>query len=60
MVRINAFANKCHIQRHGFHPYVWEIANMVRQGVMSRDEGLIKIYTEQDSEMVNYAQEKLN
>lgn len=57
---INAFANKCHIDRHGFHPYVWEIANMVRQGVMSREEGLEKIYTEQDMEMVNYAKEKLN
>jgi len=57
---INAFANKCHIKRHGFHPYVWEIANMVRQGVISRDEGLTKIYTEQDSEMVDFAQEKLN
>ncbi|MCD4719349.1 MAG: hypothetical protein K8S13_05755, partial [Desulfobacula sp.] len=56
---INAFANKCHIARHGFHPYVWEIANMVRQGIMSRDEGLIKIYTEQNTEMVNYAKEKL-
>ena len=56
---LNAYANKCHIERHGFHPYVWEIANMVRQGVMSRDEGLTKIYTEQDSNMVKYAEEKL-
>lgn len=56
---INAFANKCHLSRHGFHPYVWEIANMVRQGVMSRDEGLVKIYTEQNTEMVTYAEEKL-
>ncbi|MDM8536737.1 hypothetical protein QUF70_08290 [Desulfobacterales bacterium HSG17] len=56
---INAYANKCHIERHGFHPYVWEIANMVRQGVMSRDEGLTKIYTEQNSDMVDYAQNKL-
>jgi hypothetical protein len=56
---INAYANKCHIERHGFHPYVWEIANMVRQGIMSRDEGLIKIYTKQNTEMVTYAEEKL-
>ena len=57
---INAFANKCHISRHGFHPYVWEIANMVRQGIMDRDEGLIKIYSEQNTEMVTYAEEKLD
>ena len=56
---INAFANHCHFERHQFHPYVWEIANMVRQGVMDRDEGIEKIYTEQDKKMVEYAKERL-
>jgi len=56
---LNAFANQCHIERHGFHPYVWEIANMVRQGIMSREDGIEKIYSEQNSEMVKYAKEKL-
>ena len=57
---LNAFANHCHINRHGFHPYVWEIANMVRQKVLSRDEGIEKIYTYEDLTMVNYAREVLN
>jgi tRNA(Ile)-lysidine synthase TilS/MesJ len=56
---INAFANQCHIKRHGFHPYVWEIANMVRQGIMDREDGIEKIYTGQNSKMVEYAREKL-
>jgi tRNA(Ile)-lysidine synthase TilS/MesJ len=56
---INAFANQCHINRHGFHPYVWEIANMVRQGIMNREDGIKKIYTGQNSRMVEYAREKL-
>jgi len=56
---LNAFANQCHIRRHRFHPYVFEIANMVRQGVMGRDEGIAKIYTDQSQEMVEYAQKKL-
>jgi len=56
---LNAFANHCHIERHGFHPYVWEIANMVRQGVMGREEGIEKIYTDQNEDMVNYAKERL-
>jgi predicted PP-loop superfamily ATPase len=56
---LNAYANQCHIKRHGFHPYVWEIANMVRQGVMRRDEGIEKIYAEQNQDMVNYAKERL-
>lgn len=57
---LNAFANQCHLERHSFHPYVWEIANMVRQGVMSRDEGIDKIYTKQNQKMVTYARERLD
>lgn len=57
---LNAYANHCHILRHGFHPYVWEIANMVRQEIMTRKEGLIKIYRAQDIKGVNLAKEKLD
>jgi hypothetical protein len=32
---------------------------MVRQGVMGREEGIEKIYSEQNRKMVEYAQEKL-
>ncbi len=56
---LNAFANQCHLERLKFHPYVWEVANMVRQGVMSRAEGIEKIYCPQSSEMVDYARKKL-
>jgi tRNA(Ile)-lysidine synthase TilS/MesJ len=57
---LNAFANQVHLERLKFHPYVWEIANMVRQGVMSRAEGMEKIYSPQNSEMVGYAKQKLS
>ncbi len=56
---LNAFANYCHLERHKFHPYVMEIANMVRQGVMSRKDGIDKIYSPQDPGMVAYAREIL-
>ncbi|HPQ42813.1 MAG TPA: hypothetical protein PKZ42_01190 [Syntrophales bacterium] len=56
---INAYANQCHLEQYGFHPYVYEIANMVRQGVMTREEGMEKIYSEQNREMVSYARKKL-
>ncbi len=42
---LNAYANHCHLERHGFHPYVWEIANMVRRGIVEREEGIEKIYS---------------
>jgi len=56
---LNAFANQIHLQRHGFHPYALEIANMVRQGIMSREEGMEKIYSEQNQKMVDFARGKL-
>jgi tRNA(Ile)-lysidine synthase TilS/MesJ len=56
---LNAFANHIHRERYGFHPYVWEIANMVRCGVMSRPEGIEKIYPPENTEMVAYARQRL-
>ena len=56
---LNTLANHCHLQRHAFHPYVYEIANMVRQGVMSREDGVKKIYTEQNQTMIKYAEDRL-
>ncbi len=52
---LNAYANYVHRKKYGFHPYVWEIANMVREGVMSREEGLEKIEPEEDGKMVEYS-----
>jgi hypothetical protein len=56
---LNAYANDVHIRKYGFHPYVWEIANMVREGVMTRQEGYEKIYCLQDEDLINRAKGKL-
>lgn len=56
---LNAFANDVHIKRFNFHPYVWEIANMVREGVMARDEGYHKIYGPQSSALMDVARLRL-
>jgi tRNA(Ile)-lysidine synthase TilS/MesJ len=56
---LNAFANDVHIKRFKFHPYVWEIANMVRAGVMGREEGYEKIYGEQPPELLDIAKRRL-
>ena len=57
---LNAYANHIHRARYGFHPYVWEIANLVRLGTMSRDEGLSKIEPPEEETMVQYAKQKLS
>lgn len=56
---LNAFANDIHIKRFKFHPYVWEIANMVRAGVMDREEGYKKIYGEQPAGLLEEAHRRL-
>lgn len=56
---LNAYANHIHRKRYGFHPYVWEIANMVRTGVVTREEGIEKIEPEEDQKMVSFARQKL-
>lgn len=57
---LNAYANQIHRQRYNFHPYVWEIANMVREGVMSREEGLEKIEPPEDERMVKFSKDILD
>lgn len=56
---LNAYANEAHLRKYKFHPYVWEIANMVRQKIMTRDEGIEKIYTPQNMKLVDYGEERL-
>ncbi|MBP7507597.1 MAG: hypothetical protein KA807_07245 [Prolixibacteraceae bacterium] len=57
---LNSFANEVHIKKHGFHPYVFEIAGMVRSGVMAREEGLKKIYDYESTDLlVKYANQRL-
>ncbi|MBI5017286.1 MAG: hypothetical protein HZB55_17605 [Deltaproteobacteria bacterium] len=56
---LNAFANQVHKDRYDFHPYAWEIANMVRVGVMTREEGREKVSTPENPDMVQYARQRL-
>ena len=37
---LNSLADEVHIRKYGYHPYVLEIANFVREGYMTRAEGL--------------------
>ena len=56
---LNAFANQVHKQRYGFHPYVWELANMVRNGSMERGFAINKIEAGEAQAIVNYARDRL-
>jgi hypothetical protein len=56
---LNSFANRIHIEKYGFHPYAFEIAGMVRSGVMKREEGLKKLEEDENIQTVGYVKNKL-
>ena len=56
---LNSFAIEAHLQQHRFHPYAFEIAGLVREGYMTREEGLKKLVTPSDPMVVEYVWQKL-
>ena len=40
---MNAFANQVHLKQFGFHPYAFEMAGLVRMGVLPREEALKRL-----------------
>ncbi|OGO05385.1 MAG: hypothetical protein A2Y73_05465 [Chloroflexi bacterium RBG_13_56_8] len=49
---LNAYANEVHKKRLGYHPYVMELASLVRQGHLSREEALERLETAEDASIV--------
>lgn len=56
---LNGFANQVHMEQHGFHPYAFEIAGLVREGYMTREEGLKKLSTPPDPKVIEFVKKKL-
>lgn len=46
---LNSFANKVHLEQFGFHPYAFEMANLVRQGYLDRSAALARLQEEENS-----------
>ena len=57
--RLNALANQVHRQRHGYHPYAFELAGLVRIGCLSREQALGRLEQEEDPRAVNMVLERL-
>lgn len=57
---LNSFANQTHIDKFKFHPYAFEIAKMVREGCISRSEGIEKLERPNDPRTVEYIKNKLS
>jgi tRNA(Ile)-lysidine synthase TilS/MesJ len=56
---LNSFANIVHIRRLGFHPYVLENANLVREGYLERDAALRRLNEPEKPEVVAMVRERL-
>ena len=57
---LNSLGIKVHMEQFGFHPYALEIAGLVREGYMSREEGLIKLSRPPDERIIRQVEEILN
>jgi len=56
---LNSYANVLHIEQFGYHPYAFEIANLVREGVMTRSEGLKRLNSEDNIATIAFVKNRL-
>ena len=56
---LNSFANLVHKQRFGFHPYAFELAKLVREGYLERQEAVKRLNAPEDQNTVGLVKRKL-
>lgn len=56
---LNSFANVVHKQKLGFHPYAFEMANLVREGYMDRTTALKRLYQQENPDTLKLVKKKL-
>lgn len=57
---LNSYANFLHVKEYGFNPYSLEIAALVRNGFMSREDGLEKLSVSGNNLVIEYVKNELN
>jgi tRNA(Ile)-lysidine synthase TilS/MesJ len=56
---LNAYASQVHLKQMGYHPYVMELAGLVRKGLMDRDEALNRLDVPASPEIIAAVEAKL-
>jgi hypothetical protein len=56
---LNAFANKVHRDRLQFNPYSFELAKLVREGYMDRDEAIARLEQPENPEILKMVRKRL-
>ena len=57
---LNAFANMTHKNRFDFHPYAFELANLVRKGYMDRKEAVERLESEENKDIIELVKDRLD
>lgn len=57
---LNSYANSEHSRVYGYNPYTLEIAGLVREGFMSREEGLEKLSQAGEDSVISYVKNELD
>lgn len=57
---LNSYANFIHVREYGYNPYSLEIASLVREGFLSREEGLKKLSVCGEESVINYVKSQLD
>jgi tRNA(Ile)-lysidine synthase TilS/MesJ len=56
---LNSLANVIHRERHEYHPYVFELAKLVREGILERDEAFAKLDEPESPVTLKFVKKKL-
>jgi hypothetical protein len=56
---LNALGIDVHKERFGFHPYAFELAGLVRNGYLERDEAIRRIEEESNKGVVSMVRDRL-
>lgn len=56
---LNAFANQVHIEKHHYNPYAMEMAELVREGVLTREEVFRRTREKMESRIIENIKIKL-
>lgn len=57
---LNSFANVEHKKRFGFHPYAFELANLVREGYMERTVALERLNRQENPHVISMIKERMS
>lgn len=57
---LNSYANYIHERDYGYNPYSLEIANLVREGFLIREEGLKKLTAPGKDSVISYVKNELD